>query len=393
MYLSSRIAVIPLLVSGLVLPNGQAPPVTIRLNEAARPGSTASFDVVNLKPADLETLAKVKWQRDQWIALFAVVVDGGSPAAQAQRLPLLGSYQVHDGVLRFEPRFPLEPGLRYRATFHPSKVPNSSSQDAAVVADFDRPSVKPGTPAVVEQVYPTADVLPENQFRFYLHFSAPMSQGQAYKHIQLLDAAGKPLSDVFLDIEEELWDAGGRRFTLFFHPGRVKKGLKPREELGPILEEGKSYTLVIDRGWNDAKGRPLKESFRKTFRAGPAQEQFPGLSTWKIQSPPPGTDKPLRVTFPKPLDHALLHRLLWVADAEGRRVAGTVAVTDAERCWQLTPNRPWRAGTYSLVADTRLEDSAGNSIKGPFEVDVFHPIQREVKSETTQLPVAIGTRN
>jgi hypothetical protein len=386
----ARVPALPLLLFGLAFPDSQAPPVSIRLNEPVAPRLKASFDVVNLQPADLEALAKVQWQRDQWTGLFAVVVDGGSPADQAQRLPLLGSYQVQDGVLRFEPRFPLEPGLRYRAMFHPSKVPNTANRGAAIVAHFDRPSAKPGAPTVVQQVYPTADVLPENQFRFYLHFSAPMSQGQAYKHIQLLDASGKPLSDVFLEIDEELWDAAGKRFTLFFHPGRVKKGLKPREELGPILEEGKSYTLVIDRRWNDAKGHPLKESFRKSFRAGPSQDQVPDLKTWNVQAPAAGSQKPLRVTFPKPLDHALLHRLLWVTDPHGRRLDGALEVTDAERCWQWTPSRPWQAGRYSLVVNTRLEDGAGNSIKGPFEVDVFHPIQREVKTETVQLPFTIG---
>jgi hypothetical protein len=381
-----------LLISALASQGTQAPALTVRLNEAAFPNGKASFDVIHLKPADLESLAKVQWDRDQWTALFAVYVDGGSEAEQAKRPPLLGSYRVQDGVLRFEPRFPLEPGLPYRAVFNPLKLPHPLSQAKEVAVRFARPKAPPAAATIVEHVYPTADVLPENHFRFYLHFSAPMSQGQAYKHLQLLDAAGKPLSDVFLEIDEELWDADSKRFTLFFHPGRVKKGLKPREELGPILQEGKSYTLVVDRRWNDAKGNPLKEPYRKTFRAGPPQEQFPDLKTWKIQAPPPATDKPLRLTFPKPLDHALLERMLWVTDRQGRRVEGTVMVTDAETRWQLTPKRPWAVGTYELVVDTRLEDVAGNSVKSPFEVDVFHPIQREVKSETIKLPIVIGVK-
>jgi hypothetical protein len=173
------------------------------------------------------------------------------------------------------------------------------------------------------------------------------------------------------------------------HPGRVKKGLKPPAELGPILEEGKRYTLVIDRRWNDAKGNPLKESFRKSFRAGPPEDQFPDLKTWRMEAPRAGTVQPLRVTFPKPLDHALLERLLWVTDPKGRRVAGTVAVTDAETRWHWTPKQPWSEGIHALVVDTQLEDVAGNSVKSPFEVDVFHPIQREIKSETVQLPIPI----
>ena len=34
---------------------------------------------------------------------------------------------------------------------------------------------------------------------------------------------------------------------MFFDPGRIKRGLKPREQFGPALQEGKSYVLVIDR--------------------------------------------------------------------------------------------------------------------------------------------------
>ena len=33
--------------------------------------------------------------------------------------PLLGTYRRDSGVLRFEPRFPIEPGVRYRAEFDP----------------------------------------------------------------------------------------------------------------------------------------------------------------------------------------------------------------------------------------------------------------------------------
>jgi len=392
MLFTSHLSIFLVLVAGPTLQEKQTLPPTIRLNEAVPPKIKAAFEVMNLQRVDLENLAKVQWDRDQWTALFAVVVDDGSPAGQAKRLPLLGSYQVQGSVLRFEPRFPLEPGLRYRAVFHPSKLPHSSSKDAAVVAHFDRPRDKPAAPTVVEHVYPSADVLPGNQFRFYLHFSAPMRQGQVYRHLQLLDAAGKPIPFVFLELDEELWDADGKRLTLFFQPGRVKKGLKPREELGPILEEGKTYTLVIDRRWNDARGNPLKESYRKTFRAGPPEERFPDVKTWKIEPPMAGTTRPLQVTFPKPLDHALLERLIWVTDSQGRRVAGTAAVTGAETRWHWAPKHPWMAGAYSLVVDTQLEDVAGNNVKSPFEVDVFHPIQQEVKSETVLVPVVIGAQ-
>jgi hypothetical protein len=177
--------------------------------------------------------------------------------------------------------------------------------------------------------------------------------------------------------------------TLLFHPGRIKKGLKPREELGPILEAGKKYTLVIDRQWSDADGNGLKESLRKQFRAVAAEEQSPDPKSWKIQPPPAGSREPLQVRFAKPLDHALLERMIWVTGPQGRKLPGTVTVAEHETRWQFTPQRPWQAGPHHVVVDTRLEDSAGNSVRRPFEVDVFHPIERQVHVETMQLPFSI----
>ena len=56
----------------------------------------------------------------------------------------------------------------------------------------------------------------------------------------------------FLELDEELWSPDGDSLHLVFDPGRIKRGLKPREEVGPVLEAGKSYSLVIDREWVDA---------------------------------------------------------------------------------------------------------------------------------------------
>jgi hypothetical protein len=59
---------------------------------------------------------------------------------------------------------------------------------------------------VVSQVYPTAEVLPENLLKFYVHFSAPMSSGHIYDHIRLIgDSTGKEVELPFLEIDEELW--------------------------------------------------------------------------------------------------------------------------------------------------------------------------------------------
>jgi hypothetical protein len=352
--------------------------------------SKDAFEVTGLDPADLARLAKADLKPAQWHALFVIHVDTGAGAPEATVPALLGSYRVTADALVFEPRFPLTAGLRYRATFQPSQLPGHADKAKPITAEFalPRPAVVAST--VVEHVYPTIDRLPENQLKFYLHFSAPMSRGEAYRHIRLLDDAGRPVEQAFLELGEELWDPQGRRFTLFIQPGRIKKGLRPREELGPVLEAGKSYTLVINKDWPDAKDNPLKETYRKSFRAGSAVEEGLDTRTWKLEPPPAGKTAALTVTFPRPLDHALLERCLTVSDAAGKQVAGSVAVGEQETRWQFTPEKPWPAGEYQLVVDPVLEDLAGNRIGRPFEVDVFRPIPREVKAETVKVPFRVG---
>jgi hypothetical protein len=321
------------------------------------------FEVVGLSAAELKPA--------RWQDRFAVYVgeDRNRPA-------VAGTYRVEDGVLRFTPRFPLVPGVRYRAVLRRA--------GGEVRADFELPKPKPAAATMITHVYPSRDTLPENQLKFYLHFSAPMSRGQAYRHIRLLNEKGKPVELPFLELDEELWDLSGARFTLFFDPGRIKRGLKPREEVGPALVEGKQYTLVIDRGWEDASGNALKETYRKAFRVTAPQYTPPDPKEWKIEAPAADAVGPLTVCFRRPLDHALLERLLWVTGANGKRVPGTVAVIDEETRWQFTPRQPWRAGRYDLVVDTSLEDLAGNSVGRPFEVDLFRPIERTIKTKTVR---------
>jgi hypothetical protein len=328
-----------------------------------------TFEVGGFSAAELARLTAAD--------VFTVRVDGPADVP-----PLLGTYSVTGDTLSFKPRFPLQRGVRYRA------VVRAAGDKLPVEQTFLLPKPE-AAPTVVEHVYPSRDALPENQLRFYVHFSAPMSQGEVYQYIRLLDAAGRPVPSPFLELEQELWDTSGRRFTLFIQPGRIKRGLRPREDLGPALEQGKTYTLEIDRAWCDANGEPLKETYRKRFHVVAPDETQPDPKAWKVQAPAAGTAEPLTVSFPKPLDHAMLQRVLWVTDDRGQEVEGAIAVTDEETRWRFTPKEPWRAGAYSLVVDTALEDSTGNSIAQPFEVDVFHPVQRRVETKTAQVAFTV----
>jgi hypothetical protein len=293
-----------------------------------------------------------------WPAAFPVTLDAaGSP-------PILGTYTARGPYVRFRPRFPFVPGQAYRAEFR-------AGPDGPAVTKFTIPKPPPPPTVQVAAVYPSADRLPENLLRLYLHFTGPMRRGEVYDHVKLLTEQGKPIESPFLEIGEELWDSSGRRLTLLLDPGRVKQGLKPHEDLGPVLEAGKGYVLVIDAGWHDAHGRPLGKEFRKSFRAEAAAEKAIDPAAWKLRPPKAGTRAPLAVTFPAPLDHALLERVVAVSGPGGQAVAGRAVVVAGETGWTFTPDADWAKGAYELVAGPELEDVAGNRIGRPFEVDVW----------------------
>jgi hypothetical protein len=124
---------------------------------------------------------------------------------------------------------------------------------------------------------------------------------------------------------------------------------------------------VIDRGWEDAHGRPLRETFTRRFRVEPADLAPIEPAAWRIAAPAVGTRDALTVTFPEPLDRALLFRALGVR-LDGQAVQGEVRVEGGETRWTLIPASPWREGRYELVALSILEDRAGNRIGRAFEI-------------------------
>ncbi len=308
-----------------------------------------------------------------WASMFVVYAGEGDVP------PMLGSYAVESGVLVFRPRYLLAPGVRARAVF---RAPGS----AEVVAVFEALKAEAAASKTrVEHVYPSTGLLPDNQLKFYIYFSSPMRRGEAWQHIHLLRENGKAVELPFLELDQELWDREYKRFTVLFDPGRIKRGLLPLEEAGQALEDGKQYTLVIDRDWRDAGGAPLEADFRKAFRVGPADRTPPDTAQWRLTAPKAGTSGALVVDFPKAMDYALLLRLL---DVPG--VRGSASVEREEMRWRFVPASAWKAGAYNLVVNTELEDLAGNRIGRAFDVDTFERVTGHIETKTVSLPFRVG---
>jgi hypothetical protein len=95
------------------------------------------------------------------------------------------------------------------------------------------------------------------------------------------------------------------------------------------------------------------------------------------------------VTFDKPLDHALINRMVWV-EKDGKRLDLPMGVPEAATWADIGGgNSVWAPGKYQLVIDTRLEDVCGNRVGRAFEVDVLNPptAKIEVKTVTREFEV------
>jgi hypothetical protein len=359
-------------------------------------GKPMAFEATGLNESEIAKIANRDDAREAFAKVFSVSVVNDTD--QNDLPAMAGEYAGKGSALRFTPRYALRPGLRYRAVLVPDgassetnpKDARGQAEAKAVTLEVTVPERAAGKPTEVTHVYPTASTLPENQLKFYIHFSAPMGRGEAYEHVRLLDAKGRPADLPFLELAEELWDVSGKRLTLLIDPGRIKRGLKPREDLGPVLEAGRDYTLVIDHAWRDASGRALKGDFQKRFRTAAPVEEGIDETDWKIVSPAAGSKDLLVVKFPRPLDHALLERTITVVNSHDMRVAGTGTAADEERRFEFRPEKAWTAGAYRLVVDTSLEDLAGNRVGRAFDFDEVGTVDKRATGETVTIRFSVG---
>jgi hypothetical protein len=352
--------------------------------------AAAFVEVRGLSASDLASLKARELTRDEWSSLLRVSVHGDGATAV---LPVAGAYEVTRDGIRFKPMFPLDAGRLYDVRFDPRRLGRTDAGTAGstdpVVATVSLPKKDVAPSTVVSAVYPSTDTIPENQLRFYIHFSAPMGRKGGLEYIHLVDERGTEVKDPFLPLDTEFWNGDRTRYTVFVDPGRVKRGVLPNEQMGRSLTRGRTYTLRVDPEWRDAQGLPLKEPFRREFHVGPADERPLDTATWTIAAPSARTRDPLVVSFPEPLDHGLLQRAVGVANDAGSPLTGEVTIDQQERRWRFTPRTEWSAGGYRLVILPILEDLAGNRIGRAFEVDRFDQVDR---AETDRIIVPFSIR-
>ena len=218
------------------------PVPAIHLTVPSGSGSS-SIEVQGLDSGTLAALDGLKLNRGQWEQVLRTAVQQDTLEADAGIPPVLGSYSIEEGLVRFTPMFPLDPGRAYVVTFDPSRYVDVKTR-LPVVSVVALPARTTTPTARVARVYPTASVFPENQLKVYIYFSEPMRASNGLPYVKLLDETGNEVRSAFLPLGDVLgtglWDPARQRYTVFFDPGRIKQGLVLSDELGRFCGRGRN---------------------------------------------------------------------------------------------------------------------------------------------------------
>ncbi|HVS13565.1 MAG TPA: hypothetical protein VMV46_06565 [Thermoanaerobaculia bacterium] len=348
--------------------------VELRLVEDAR-GRPVAVDAAGLPAEALERLRQAPGTVVDWTEVFPVTpVSDSDDAAD----PLPGSYRLAGDAVRFLPREPFARGRSYRARW------NGADGEADIELSFEpaRQGARPSTQ--VATLYPSADLVPANLARVHILFTAPMTPGKAADHVLLERENGVALA-AFAREEATAAEAPATLLEAWTEDRtRVTLQLAADASGRPPLEVAGRYRLVVDAGWPDAEGVPLRDGFEKVFAVAEPDRQGPDPQSWTL-TPPVSAGAPLTLDAPAPLDHVSLERSLEVVSQE-EIVEGTVRIANDERRWVFSPRRPWTNGSYVVRVLAGLEDPAGNRLDGetgatvggtatvlPFRVEIETP--------------------
>jgi hypothetical protein len=214
--------------------------------------------------------------------------------------------------------------------------------------------------AQVVSISPAARSIPANTLRFYITFDHPARGMAATRDVRLIDEADRTIDGAFMNFGQDLWSPDGRRLTVLFDPGRVKRGVEGDGESSAPLQVGHGFTVEV---------------FGKRFRyeVAPAVRTAITPQTWHLALPDAGSRAALTVTFDREMDDALLHDQLEIVDADGRSQPGQVTTSADGEAWSWRPDHTWRPGAYRLLVGSSLEDVSGNRLGEALDHDVGAP--------------------
>ncbi len=274
--------------------------------------------------------------------------------------PVAGTYKRENDTLYYTPYADLGQGLLFEA-----RLFSKTRTIVKVIGTPVKRIILKG-PRTVEVIFPLNKTVPENILMFHVLFSQPMENDEmAFQKVWLLDHDGKVKERVWR--ERSYWTPDGKHLVLMIHPGRIKRGINYLEELGPVFEVGKKYTLVISDSLRCINGQELQKEYRTELNITSADRTIPQLKTKKIPDLEAGTQTGFLIMFNEVMDYGTMISDMYVIDKDGNIIEGKVRSEMKEYGWVFSPVQPWKAGIYSLVLDNEVADLASNRLYKAFE--------------------------
>ena len=289
----------------------------------------------------------------------------------AESLAMQGNFSILENKLIFKPYFSFEIGLAYVL-----RLKNIDSEEFYYVP-FQIGEKEKVDEAKLLTIFPTANLLPENLLRFYFYFQTPMKQEEALKHIKLIDENGNADDHAFMKFKEELWSSDGKRLTILFDPGRIKRGVFTNEIQGPALENTKHYHLNVSAEWQDVHGQKLFKNTKKEIIVIEAIREKIKIEKWALEKPSLDSHGKLFIHFDRIMDHALIESMIQIRGDEENLIEGQWELLDNEKRVQFIPQNKWEKGDYKIEFDTRLEDVSGNNLQNLLDHAIADEDRRE----------------
>ena len=294
-----------------------------------------------------------------WDAQYKVIIEGDN-----DQQPVLGTFEKSkDGYMRFIPTFPYTPGQTYEI------IENGKDYLKFTPKEVERP-IDPNAGFKVLNFYPEVDTVPENLLKMYITFSKSIDATQnIFDHLVVYDSDTKEVQNIFLQLENELWNRDRTEVTLWLDPGRIKKDLIPNQERGNPLIKRRTYEIALVSNLKDVEGNRVFPH-KKEFTVWERDEEKPRLENWTIEPPAKGTQESLGMRFHESLDAKLFLETVTVYNTDQQIIKGSFLMGKNAKSALFIPQQKWVTGKYTMKVESRLEDLAGNNLNRLFDVDL-----------------------
>lgn len=273
---------------------------------------------------------------------------------------VLGDFQKEGNDIQFTPVIAFTRGESYEILL-----------DEKVIQEFLVPEDMEAERPRLLSFYPKLDTVPENLLKMYLVFSKPMQQSQStLDFIKVFNTTTSEEVQIFLPLENELWNADRTELTLWLDPGRIKKDLIPNKEQGIPIKQGNNYEVVVENTLTDQEGIELGKPYVKRFSVAGRDIQKPNVKQWELTIPSVKSKEALGITFNDFLDAQLIEETISVINANRQQLKGSFLISKKGNNVLFVPEEAWKKGSYTLQIESRLEDLGGNNLNRLFDTDL-----------------------